>query len=545
MFIRSPLRVLLFFVLAVATNLSAAQKEPTVWFHPRSSIPVFHYIGVDYMDLFKPDAPWQNGAGHVKVFKFYWQFFKTSIEAGGASDADITTALDFLKQRHIAMAIEAGLVTDEKNQGKIEGYDGTATEEIIARIKRLGGDLRYVAMDEPFWFAHHVTRKDDPHAMEASIPTLAKNVAISVAMIHRYFPKAQVGDIEPVVNPGRSDYDPQYPEEIIEWANAFKAATAHPLAFYMSDFAWGPDGKAPKPFAKLSRLLRRNGIPVGVIYDASGGMTTAEEWTTDTQKHFVNVESDPALVPDIALVQSWDAQPDHTLPETQPGTMTWLLDRYLAAPTALKVKKTPHGFQGTLSSRGTPVSGASVTATESDDGNQNILWTSTTSGTVPAEAVKAQIGLRVNVETQGADKTVDIQLGETWYTDDKSKATFAHQFVPAGKRLQVPAGQKSFTGSSMFDVTAGDPYSFSVPMQVPSSSRNGGYAALFFLDKAGKEITRISLWFKPGERVFWSGKTGPDGAFRIRLPDSGKLPSIVQFDFAGDPTHRLSSFSLP
>ena len=396
--------------------------------------------------------PGRRETGHVKVFKFYWQFFKTSIEAGGASDADIKTVLEFLKQRNFAMAIEAGLVAD-KNQGKIEGYDGTATEEIIARIKRLGGDLRYVAMDEPFWFGHQVTRKQDPYAMEASIPDLAKNVAVQVSMIHRYFPNAQVGDIEPVVNPGRGDYDVQYPERIIEWANAFKAATGQPLAFFMSDFAWGPDGKAPEPFADLSRLLKQNGIPVGVIYDAGAGMTSGEQWTTDAEKHFVNVESDPSLIPDIALIQSWDAQPDHTLPETKPGTMTYLLDRYLTAPTELKVKKTRDGFEGTLLSRGTPVSGTPVTAEESDDGNQNILWTSTNSGKVPAKAVKARIVLRVNVEPAGSDKTVDIQLGETRYSDKKSKFTFAHRLGPARRRLQVPAGQKTMTDSEPFDVT--------------------------------------------------------------------------------------------
>ncbi len=524
--------------------MSAAPAEPVIWFHPRSSIPIFHYIGVDYLDLFKPDAPWQNGAGHVKVFKFYWQFFNTSIEAGGASDADIRSALDFLKRKHIAMAIEAGLVAD-KDQGKVEGYDGTVMEGIVARIKRLGGDLRYVAMDEPFWYGHKLSRKENPYAMEASIPDLAKNVAGQVAMIHRYFPNAQVGDIEPVVNPGRGDYDVQYPEKIIGWANAFKAATGQPLAFFMADFAWGPNEKAPEPFAELSRLLRKNAIPVGVIYDAGEGMLTGKAWTSDTERHFVNVESDPSLIPDIALIQSWDAQPDHTLPETKPGTMTYLLDRYLAAPTELNVKKTQDGFEGTLSTRGMPVSAARITAKEFDDGNQNILWTDTISGKVPAGAVKGQIGLRVNVETAGSDKTADIQLGETRYTDGKSRFSFAHRLAPAQGRLHVPPGQKVTTGSNLFDVTAGDPYSFSVPMQVPDSSRESGYAALFFLDKEGKEITRVPLWFKPGERTFWAGATDSGGRFKIRLSDSRRPPSIVQFDFAGDGSHRLSSVSLP
>jgi len=542
--ITSFLRIFLFLFLGIVATLDAAQKQPTIWFHPRSSIPVFHYIGVDYMDLFKPDAPWQNGVGHVKVFKFYWQFFKTSIEEGGASDADIKATLEFLKQRNIAMAIEAGLVAD-KNQGKVEGYDGTVMEPIVARIKRLGGDLRYVAMDEPFWFGHLVTRKQDPYAQEASIPDLARNVARQVAMIHRYFPDAQVGDIEPVVNPGRKDYDSHYPEKVIEWNNAYKEAAGQPLAFFMADFAWNSDGKAPESYAELSRLLKQNGIPVGIIFDASAGMTTGEEWTTNTEKHFVNVESSPSLIPDIALIQSWDSQPDHALPETKRGTMTYLLNRYLAAQTELKVNKTRDGFDGTLSSSGVAVPGAFVTAEECDDGNQNILWTATQSGKVPVEAVKAQIGLRVNVETEGSDKTVDIQMGEARYTDEKSKFTYVHQLVPPGSRLQVPSSQKVTTGSKLFEVTAGDFYSLSVPMQVPWSSRHSGYVAIFFFNKEGKEITRVPVWFEPGKRIFWSGKTASSGCFTIRMTDPKKLPSIVRFDFAGDASHRLSFVSLP
>jgi hypothetical protein len=81
---------------------------------------------------------------------------------------------------------------------------------------------------------------------------------------------------------------------------------------------------------QISQAVRAGGTQFGIIYDATPTGTDVE-WTTEAQQNFADVEGDTTLVPDIALIMSWEAQPSHVLPETQEGTMTYLVDRYIAA----------------------------------------------------------------------------------------------------------------------------------------------------------------------------------------------------------------------
>lgn len=77
--------------------------------------------------------------------------------------------------------------------------------------------------------------------------------------------------------------------------------------------------------------MKAEGIPFGVIYD--GGGTGREEndqlWTEEAIQRFRAVESNPALVPDHAVLETWARWPQHMLPETKPGTMTNLVSQYV------------------------------------------------------------------------------------------------------------------------------------------------------------------------------------------------------------------------
>jgi hypothetical protein len=52
------------------------------------------------------------------------------------------------------------------------------------------------------------------------------------------------------------------------------------------------------------------------------GMDTTRRGPLDT------LERDASLVPDDAIIQTWDRHPARFLPETQPGTLTYLVNRY-------------------------------------------------------------------------------------------------------------------------------------------------------------------------------------------------------------------------
>jgi hypothetical protein len=523
----------------VPTTPASSDKRATVWFTPRNQPPI---AAPDFMELFKSDAPWQQAASHVKIFKLYPQFLDS------ASNSQLQTVIVGLQRRHIALAIEFGLVDytdrtlcDGNNPdcGHIESSGGQGLAGVLARIKKLGGDLRYIAMDEPLWFGHEITTTQQHGAAQASIAALAKNVAKQVATAHQYFPEVQVGDIEPV-----SAHTPSgYVDQIMNWMTAYEAATASPLAFFDADVVWQADGTAPNQLAELSKLTRRSGVRFGIIYNGNPGDSTGVEWTNSAERHFAGVESDSSIIPDDAIIQSWVAQPLYALPETRPGTMTYLVNRYAAAETELKATRTKTGFQGTLTSDGMPVADAEIIANAIDDGTLNIISTTSLSQTIPPRSVTALLGLRINAECN-CDGPADIALGTARYVDKDSNLSIVRDITPPSQRVALNPQQVMSRNSPAFPVTAGHAFSLSVPMQIAYDSEQSGYVAIIFFDAAGKEIARMKLPFQPGRRAFFKGRTNKGGAFVVNMPAGTTSPSIAAFDFPGSADFRLSSLTI-
>jgi hypothetical protein len=506
---------------------AAGLNTTTVWFAPRNQPPI---PAPDFMNLFQPSAPWLQAASHVQIFKLYPQFVNS------ASDADLQTVIAGLRQRHIALAIEYGLLNRNDpvlcggkgtQCGLVEGFDGEILANALARINNLGGNLQYVAMDEPMWFGTYST---EPGAPQASISAIAQDIAIQVATVHKYFPNALVGDIEPVAGAGGPT---NWIQQITQWANAYKAAVGQPLAFFHTDVAWQGTGWSGQLTA-LQAFLNAEGIPFGIVYhgDYSDG---AVKWTTAAEQYFAGIETNPQADPDHAILQTWNPQPLYALPETQPGTMTNLVDRYAAAETVINTTKTNAGFTGTLTSHGTPVGGAQIFAYAVDDGTLNITTTALVTNTVPAGAAVAVVGLRINTECNCAG-SANVLLGSAQYVDETSNTTVTTNVVSPSQRIVVPAGQTMSVNSTSFPVTPGNPFSFSVPMQVPYSSSNTGYVAIFFLNGAGAEINRLELPFQPGQRLIGMNSTNKLGQFTVTT----KPPSIAMFNYSGNANLRLS-----
>jgi hypothetical protein len=513
-------------------------KAASVWLAPRNQPPI---PAPDFMDLFQPDAPWPKAASHVQIFELYPQFINS------ASDTDLQTVIVGLQHRHIGLAIEYGMVdyTDKTlcdgtnpHCGHIESSGGQVLARALARIKRLGGDLRYITMDEPLWFGH-ISRTQG--ASHASVAALAKNVAKQVATAHQYFPNVQVGEAEPVVS-GRASPS-NYVDEIIQWARAYKEATGKPLAFFHADVAWQPNGGTPDQLAELSKVMRKNGIKFGIIYNGNATDQTGVEWTTNAERHFVAVETDPLMIPDDAIIQSWVTQPLYALPETQPGTMTYLVNRYLAAETEIQAVRTRTGFEGRLVSHGIPVADAQISAYAVDDGALNIKTTSLLTDTVPPGSVAARVGLRINVECN-CNGPVDILLGPAQFVDKKTGALAVRDIVTPMQRVVLTAQQTMLKNSPSFSVTAGNAFSFSISMLTSYDSRNSGYVAIIFLDAAGKEITRMELPLRVGQRPIFMGRTDRNGGFTVDVPEAPISSSLVSFDFSGSDNFRLKSVTL-
>ena len=107
-----------------APSLSLDVK-PLVWFAPLPPLVITdgrNFTGSDdFMGLFEPEAPWQNAAEHVQVFKLYgeWVAYK-------ATDAQLKQVVEDLNRRGIALAVEAGPLNAPSDCGQgVEGFAGT------------------------------------------------------------------------------------------------------------------------------------------------------------------------------------------------------------------------------------------------------------------------------------------------------------------------------------------------------------------------------------------------------------------------------------
>ena len=137
------------------------------------------------------------------------------------------------------------------------------------------------------------------------------------------FPQIRAGDTEPV---GASPGDSQI-EDYGRWADAFRAVTGEPLAFSQVDIQWKEAWEIP--LEKFAAILRDRKVPLGIIYNGNDDDTSDEAWVAHAEEHYRAVESGYRIVPYQVVFQSWRAHPSHLFPETDPGTFTYLLKRYL------------------------------------------------------------------------------------------------------------------------------------------------------------------------------------------------------------------------
>jgi hypothetical protein len=263
----------------------------------------------------------------------------------GATDQQLKQMLGDLAHRHIALAVEVGVLTKRPDCGRGEGYPNNPRRpaEIAARIRRLGGELQYLAMDEPLWFGHAASKR---FACHSSIEYLAADAARQISAIRRVFPAIQIGDIEPVGATSPAGWTNQ----IIEWSRAYQAAVGMPLAFLHADVQWRR-GPWRARLAELRNALHSARIEFGIIFDGDPHEQNGVEWDRRAEERMIAVGADPALMPDQAIIQSWHRHPSRMLPETQPGTLTYLVMRYVAVEAMMEQRRLGTDQRGSSSVR--------------------------------------------------------------------------------------------------------------------------------------------------------------------------------------------------
>jgi hypothetical protein len=505
-----------------------------VWLGGKPAMP-------DYLDVFEESAPWTDAAASIRVFKVSTQFL------GGASDETLRRVFSELERRHIALAWEALMLVATQVCGDgIEGYASTSTvDTIVQRVARLGGDLRYVAMDEPLWFGHFSTLANACHM---PVDDIAGAVAKQVAIIKHGFPDAQVGDIEGV----GIRTPPHWTDELMHWADAYRGAAGVPLAFLQADVQW--DGPWRDQLTDLRARLLKQSIKFGIIYNGDVDDQTGLAWTRHTEQRFAEIEAAPALIPDQAVLQTWMAHPTHMLPETQPGTMTWLVNRYVAAETHLAVHRVGERLEGRLTdSAGRSLPGAKVAVVAARTGESGTATLHQRSGKVPDKVVAALFALRINAECN-CSGPADIQLGPLSYHDDRTGQRIEQALQPRPERGPSPvltqfranSGQALIKNTTRFPVSASDPFTVEASMRTDLASARSGYVALIFLDGNGKEVERLRMPFQPAEQLIGTATTDAQGSFSMSPnPKVLRAGMGIRAEFAGDANRRSTSAQVP
>ena len=518
-----------FLIGTVCLAQSTGTQTQTFWFSPLIPAAWNNMIGsVDYLDLFTPGAEWTTASSRIQIFKMYTQMISSNFP-GSFSDATLQQIFSYLNSHNIALGLEFPPLTPTAACGMgVEGFAGEFGFAVATRIQQLGGNLQYIAMDEPFY--HGGVLNTGPNSCQWTPQQIAANAVQNIAQIRTVFPNVIVGDIEPV--PGGTNWLSQYTAGIDAW----RAAAGAPLAFFHFDVNWGISWKPA--LESIIQALQQRGIPFGIIYNGWTTDLSNAQWMSDAENHYAEWEAQGGTIPSHVIFQSWYPYPDHVLPESDPTALTYLIDSYFRQRTGLSLNISSSQAAGSLVGiQGGPVASAPITLTAQATTGSGTVTNFVLSGTVPPAITQAVIQICVN--QCGDVGTTDINVYSFQYAGSggQTNLNFANglagwgveptgtALVQAGSdangpsiRIYATAAQETFVNSGSLAVIPGDNFNLTIQARVPPSSAGSGQFALVFLGAGGSEVSRATLEFAPPTLTLGTAQTASDGTFSIAVP---------------------------
>ena len=514
-----------FFALIVATGVLLPAQQ-SVWFTPipYATHPDGLFGSTDYLSLFSPTAPWQQAASQVQVFKLYG--------TDNFSDSDLSNLIANLKQRNIALALEWPVLSSSTCGDGIEGFGGSPVP-VLQRIQSLGGVMSYLAMEQPYqWGSLYA----GANSCQWTAAQVAVNALATVNQAKSVFPNLQVGDISavPPFQNLTSSWVPQY----ALWFDTWRSVSGSPLAFFHVDVDWTvPNWQAA--VAAVRPAVEQRGIAFGIVYNGFLTNQSDSAWMSAAEDHFVDFEVTNGQAPPAEVdFQSWNPNPTHVLPETDPTAFTYLIDRYTRTRTNLAVATDGAQVIGKLTAGTAPVAGASVLLTSQPTSGSGSVATYTITGPVPTQARTAIVGARMNSECYSCIGPTDLTVYTFQYSDDQGATgewDFTHGFLigwlfnggtpvvvigppPYAQGLQATgsAGQAiGLNSTNPIAVNPGAQFTFQVAARVSPLSAGTGYFTLIWFDANGNEPSRETILFEPQGQTLSAVTTAADGSFSL------------------------------
>jgi hypothetical protein len=260
-----------------------------IWFSPGPGT-------LDYLQLFENPEQWTRARSVISVFKFYAQHTQTPASATvGPNTYDALVragAFRKLSAWHIKTALEAGSVKEFWCTPDSSGMDASirSTLDAVKAITDAGGELTYLAMDEP-WVSGRAAVCNGP-ALE---PT-ADRVATYMSAVGRAHPALKIGLIEA--------YPFSSASAIESMVQLLRARGVTP-AFLHMDVDWHhlQAGDFARDMKRLQAFAGSLNIPFGIIIVGYNGEADA--------LYALDVAGLAGLMADT--FQSWEAMPQHII----------------------------------------------------------------------------------------------------------------------------------------------------------------------------------------------------------------------------------------
>jgi hypothetical protein len=431
----SPSLSIIFLFAALACNLSSVVSTPTpsptltltpqpldlnhqplYWFAPLppKTLPGETDGSTDFMNLFTPDAPWSQASDYLQVFKLYGGW-----AARDSTLPQLSQAIQSIRQRGLALAVEVGPLNPTDKCGlNLEGFAGDEGIQTLQRIKTAGGDLNFIAFDEPYFNAHFYSGPQECHW---STDETAQKLDDFIKRARAVFPNVFVGDIEPLTGPGD---DRAYKQ----WINAFKAVNGYDLAFLHIDVAWA-ETNWPAKVQAIEDYGRKQNVPVGIIYTGNFQDPNDEAWLSIAGERVKRYEIDTGGQPAHVIFQSWNDKPDLVLPENNPYSFTGFIKTYIENKASLGFR--PDYFNGNLAYKKTVHVSSSIPGFEGSlavDGDLGTFWNS---GGLPPKWILIDLGqpetisaIRLVIEQWPAGATIH----QIWGGADQNKLALLYEF---------------------------------------------------------------------------------------------------------------------
>lgn len=539
--------------------LSASASNPTVWFCPLDAAPrpQNNYPGSpQYMDLFSPDAAWKQAASHINVFKIYPNWIQS------ASDADLERQFADLRRRRIGLALEYGPLTTSTECAKGITGEGSGGQNLLGAVRRIGqdgGNLKYVAMDEPVFFS---TMSGACHWEPEQT---AANAAVNIRAVLAEFPDIEFGVIEPIGGAGDKGTSTQdMVARYQRFIRAFKKELGVSLAFFHVDVAWD-SLSFPSNLVALREMIAKEDVQFGIIYNGTDNEQSNSSWINSAKRHMQQAE-ESAGTPDTAIFQSWAAFPSKLLPEADSDSFTSLVDQYIRPRTKLTLSVNGQNVSGRLTDltgQGIASAEIKITVSPKTGSDKSVEQVYSFEGVIPPGSRKVGFGVRINTEC-GCSGKADFRIMEFSFQSDHI-APIRYGFGSVSDLLKWPAsialnrvhGLTTLAGGGQVDIVnnalrvvaqpgqevllnaipitirdSGE-YRFDVKTVVSPESLGSGNLLLIFFGDA-KEISRSVIPLRSIAVPIGTATTVADGYWKLTLPAEYRPGFSVRAMYSGD-----------